>query len=295
MKKGIVIFAVGHHYYHMMAENLAASLIVNGARESGISICVICDDKKKFVNPQLFDDFVILKDDQYKRDGKVIFNDATVQVYDLSPYDITIKLDADTIFIAGRKPADLFEQLKDENLAIMNRGYCDLSEDRNYQGYSVWALESDIKKTHKLDDDAKLYKIFGEFLYFKKSKEAEKFFAYVKRVYTKSKVKCNAFSNGNFTDELAMQIACMILKQYPHQDNFTPILNKYLNLPKYIGLQTYQLPETFFGLSIGGNSISGFVKKQYNSLADHYFSKLGLKHPLKAIDKRHFLQERIKL
>lgn len=295
MKKGIVIYAIGHPFYYAMAENLATSLIVNGSKKSEISICAICDDKKKFVNPQLFDDFVVLTDDQYKRSGKVVFNDATISVFDLSPYDITIKLDADIIGLPGKNFADLFDQLKDENIAIMNRGYGDLLEDRNFQGYSVWAVESDIKKTHKLDDDSKCYKIYGEFLYFNKSKESEKFFGMVKSIYKKSKVKCNAFSNGNFTDELAFQIACMVLKQYPHKDNFTPILNKYLDLRQYVGLQPYQLPATFYGYSIGGNSISGFSKKQYNSLANHYFAQMGLSHPFHAIDKRHFLQERIKL
>lgn len=285
MKKGIVIYALGHQNYYLMAEALAASLRVNGASESGISIAIICDDDNKITYPSLFDDTVLLNSEAFMEEGKIVFNNATVMVYDLTPYDETIKLDADMIWIKGMSPAKLFEELKDIELTFSNRGHgWDI-------GNSVWTEEEDILSTYKLTKEAKLYKIYGEFLYFKRCANAKKYFKVVKDVYKRRRVKCRAFSNGSFTDELAFQIACMITNIYPHKDNFTPIYNMFLGYQHLVRKYPYQL-EGFYGYSIGGNATNDFTKANYETLANVYYKKLGLSRPYRVSNKRSFLPER---
>jgi hypothetical protein len=285
MTKGIVIYALGHENYYRMAENLAASLIANGSADSDIKICLICDDKSKLVYPHLFDDFVKLEAEKFTVNDKIVFNNATVLVYELSTYDVTIKLDADMIWIEGRKVSELFAELDKADITFSNRGF---GWDKQN---SVWAEEEDIKKAYKLSGDEKLYKIFGEFLYFKKTASNKKYFAKVNSVYKKPNVVCRGFSNGTMTDELAIQITCMLTSIYPHQDNYTPIFNGFLGMPNLNRKYPYELVG-FYGYSIGGNYTNDFVKDNYNILAKHYFAKLGLSNPYQVVDKRTFLPER---
>jgi hypothetical protein len=288
MKKGIVIYALGHTNYYRMAENLAASLVANGARDRGIRICIICDSKEKLVYPHLFDDFVLLDTDKFMQNGKVVFNNATVLVYELSPYATTIKLDADMIWIEGRNPSLLFNELNEVDITFSNRGY------GWNKGNSVWAHEHEIMKEYKLSKKDKLYKIYGEFLYFKKNKTIASYFKKVKEIYNSPKVFCHDFANGSMTDELAFQIACMLTKIYPHQDDFTPVYNRFLGYDNLLRKYPFEL-EGYYGYSIGGNITDAFQKNNYNILAKHYFAKLGLSNPYQVEDKRTFLPERMKL
>jgi len=287
-KRGFVIYALGHENYYRMAENLAASLLANGTRFDRISIGVICDDAAKLVYPNIFDDIIILGREKFTNANKVVFNNATILVYELSPYDVTIKLDADMIWIDGRNPTGLFDELKAVDITFSNRGY------GWSKGNSVWAHEHEIMREYKLSNADKLYKIYGEFLYFKKNRTVAAFFKKVKEIYNKPKVFCHEFANGNMTDELAFQIACMLLSVYPHQDNYTPVYNRFLGYNKLKRKYPYELTG-FYGYSVGGNFTDDFTKRNYNILAKHYFAKLGLLNPYQVVDKRTFLPERKKL
>ncbi len=288
MKKGFLIFALGHSNYYRMAEALAASLRVNGVDADGISIGLVCDSEAKILNPHLFSDILTLPWESFTETGKIVFNNATIRVYDLSPYDITIKLDADIIWIPGRRPGELFEDLADVDITFENRGH------GWGQRNSVWAKEIDLKETYNLHEGYKLYKIFGEFLYFKKTAGNRQFFQKAKQVYKRRKVKTTAsFANGAFTDELAFQVACMLTETYPHKDDYTPIYNSFLELKQFNRKYPYELAqEGFYGYSIGGNITGDFTKKNYDGLAKFYFTKLGLFNPYQVKNKRQFLPER---
>lgn len=288
MKKGIIIFAMGHQNYYYMAENLAASLIANGSRKDNIPIGLICDNKHKIRYSELFDDIILIEKEKFMEDGKVVFNNATVQVYDLSPYDITMKLDADMIWLNGRPVSKLFEQLKNVDLTFSNTGH------GWNQKKSEWASEADIKKAYKFKSNHKLYRIYGEFLYFKKSQKAAGYFEKVKEIYFNPLISCEEFANGNMTDELSFQLACMATKTYPHEDNFTPVYNHFLGLTEYARIHAYQLPGNFYGYSIGGSITSKWQKTMYDNHAKHYFKQLGLSMPYMACNKNTFLKERQK-
>ena len=293
MKKGILIFALGHDNYYHMAEVLAASLICNKRANDGISIAVICDDAEKFVHPSLFTQVITIPHSMFTVDGKIVFNHATTHVYELSPFDVTMKLDADIVWLPNRSPADLFHSLRDVNLTFENTGFAPLAEVKQ-EGF-VWANPLEVKKAYNLTGKEKAYSIFGEFLWFKKTEAIENFFELVCKVYDSPKVACSAFANGSFTDELAFQIASMITKRYPHIENFTPVFNIFLKKKNLLDRHAYQLPPNFYGYSIGGNQSTGWQKTQYNILAQSYFKTLGLFNPYQATNKKSFLPERLKL
>jgi hypothetical protein len=290
MEKGILIVAVGHPNYYRMAENLAASLRVNQSED--LPIQLICDDPGKVRYLQLFSICTKVEADQFTRDGKTVFNKLMVELYWLSAFKTTIKLDADMIWLPGRDPMELFKSLNNVDLAFMNRGHGALQKG---SGYSVWADEDEIRKVYKLGPDVRCYKIFGEFLYFRKNRQNERYFKLVRDIYSKRKVAAHGFSNDQFTDELAYQVACMQLEVYPHEENFTPVFNRFLGYLDKEFLYPYQLPSNFYAFSIGGNSSTRWAKTQYDILANHYFKKLGLQNPYHLEDKRSFLPERQKL
>jgi hypothetical protein len=278
--KGFLIYALGHRNYYHMAETLAASILFNAPQAR---IAIVCDEPDNIFQRQLFSDIICIEVQQ-----PMIFNNYTVQMYQHSPFEETIKLDADMIWLNGRNPMALFDQMETYDVHHMNRGH------GWGQGNSVWTDEEGLKEAYKVDESAKLYKIYGEFVYFKKSKVAEQYFKTVKSVYRKPKVKMTSgFANGTFTDELAYQIASM-LKDMEHIDNFTPVLNKYLGYKHLHHAWAYQLPETFYAYSIGGNETPSFMKDQYNILAKHYYHQLGLQNPYQVRDKRTWLPERKK-
>lgn len=280
MTKGFIIYALGHSNYYHMAETLAASLHFNS---QPACVALICDDKDKVQEPGLFDKII-----QIVTSDPLVFNDFTIQMYDHSPYDQTIKLDADMIWLNGRDPMDLFHDLERHDIMHMNRGH------GWEKGNSVWCEEEALRDAYGLTDDHKLYKIYGEFVYFRKCPLARKYFNQVRKVYSRPKVRMiDGFSNGTFTDELAYQIASMQVS-LEYIDNFTPILNKYLGYAHLEHTFAYQLPKNFYAYSIGGNQTPRFMKEQYNLLARHYYHQLGLTGPYQVKDKKTFLPERKK-
>lgn len=289
MKKGIVIFAIGHPNYYYMAENLAASLLSNGIKQAGISVCLICDNRRKIRYPDLFTDILLLKNEDFMVDEKIVFNNVTVKIYDLSPYDITMKLDADLIWLGGRPVDKLFNRLKDVDFTFSNFGH-----GWNKQ-LSPWTPEYELKSKYQFTDDHKLYRVFGEFIYFKKTSVTKKYFDKLKSVYENPKVTCQEFANGNMTDELAYQITCMQTEIYPHEDNYTPIFNSFLKIRELDTVYPYQLPDSYFAWSIGGNVTNKRTKDGYDTLAKHYFRINDLQGPYLASNKKSFLPEREKI
>lgn len=280
MSKGFIIYALGHRNYYHMAETLAASLVFNN-KEARITL--ICDEPGNVNYAHLFEDVKVIEVEQ-----PMVFNRYTVQMYDHSPYDETIKLDADMIWLNGRDPLVLFDQLSTYEIHHMNRG------NGWGKGNSVWCSEEALQTAYRLTDDQKLYKIYGEFVYFKKGSVARAYFRTVRQVFNRPKVKMfEGFANGTFTDELAYQIASM-KHHLSFIDNFTPVMNKYLGYPVHEKCFAYQLPETFHAYSIGGNATPRVMREQYNILATHYYHQLRLQNPYQVKDKKTFLPERKK-
>lgn len=277
--KGFIIYALGHRNYYHMAETLAASLRFNNP---AVNITLICDGGHTPL-VGLFDQVKVINTTE-----PLVFNQYTIRMYEHSPYDETIKLDADMIWLNGRDPMVLFDQLSAYDVHHMNRGH------GWGKGNSVWCAEEDLQTAYGFTEDDKLYKIYGEFVYFKKSPKAKAYFKSVKSIFNRPKVKMfEEFSNGTFTDELAYQIASM-QHELTFEDNFTPVMNKYLGYRNHERCFAYQLPDTFHAYSIGGNATPSVMREQYNILAKHYYSRMGLQNPYQVRDKKTFLPERKK-
>jgi hypothetical protein len=122
------------------------------------------------------------------------------QVYEASPYDYTIKLEAD-IFIP-RNIDYWWDVLKDRDVVVS-------TSIRNYKGEV-----SDCKFYRKFICDNNLPDTYNAITYFKKSDQANKFFSTVREIFEnweeiKTVLKCNR--NEPATTDFVYAIACHIL------------------------------------------------------------------------------------
>lgn len=276
MKKGILIFALGHDYYYQMAVALAASITHN---DPGLQICLVSDH---VILPEHEFLFTIVKkptDKSVTQKGEKQYIKAKLFMYDLSPFDETIALDADQILIAGKKLSPVFDELKDIKFTMSNHGTSEVSN---------WC---DIKEVLKLYGGKDYWSYHSEFVYFKKDPEVKKYFAAAIKIYEENKIKsATKFANANMADELAFMAASMVAGLYPHQMNWSPNFWYNSNLPlarKY----PYELTD-FLTYSVGGNQLPQYVQNNYNNLVAHYFYQLQLKNPFTVKNKKSFLPER---
>ena len=122
------------------------------------------------------------------------------QVYEASPYDETIKLEADMYI--PRSIEHWFDVMSQQDVVV-----CD--KIRNYKSEI-----SDVRMYRRLLDDNKLPNVYNAITYFKKSETAKQFFSIVRDVFEnwdeyKKILKCNP--NELATTDWAYSIACHII------------------------------------------------------------------------------------
>jgi len=275
MKRGILIYALGHPNYYQMAVVLAASIKVNDP----LPICLVTDNIIKAEHAHLFDSFMWPDEKSIMQNGDKQYIKSKLFMYAHSPFNETIFLDADQVMIKDRKLSGIFDELKDVDLTFSNTGLA---------GASVWA---DINEVQQLYGKRPFWNFHSELVYFKKKPAVREYFKAAVKVYEENKIKsATRFANANMADELAFQVAAIKTNIYPHKENWLPNFwydRDKKNNRKY----PFELTD-YITYSIGGNTIPQAVKNNYNTLAKYYFAKLGLSNPYQVIDKRSFLPER---
>lgn len=279
MDKGILLIAAGHYNYGKMAATLAATL---KATDKNIPVhLAYTDNAIKYLTEDektLFDSMSIIPPEYYIFNGQTKYIRCKMFMYQLSPFKSTIFLDVDMVWLS-RPVSELFNQLQDIDLTFSNHG----SENKT----SIWADVSKVKKAYNVESE-RFYNLHSEFVYFRKSMQVNKFFKVAQKVYDKLKVPATVFA-GAVPDELPFCIACMLLKLYPHADNFHPVL---WHNTKSVYLMPHQIAKQYYAISMGGNQNPSFFKTNYNLVASAAYSKLKLRNSYQWLDKKKFLAER---
>lgn len=282
-KRGILIIALGHPNYGRMALTLAASLryssklpIALAYEKSAISQIV------PFMNH--FDADIEIPEKFYHKKGHKEYIKAKTAIYKLSPFEGTIYLDADLIWLPKRPVDDLFEELKDQQLVIQSRGSVDLTQTDLPEKASFWC---DLEEYRKEYGGTKFYSFSSEFIYFKKSKENQKFFSDSMKIYDNLKIDHTIFSGG-IPDELVFNIAMLENGMENFKDTYTPI---YWEQAERRNLPANEMHQKYFGYSAGGHISSPIEKKFYDNLSQYYGNVTGV-HYFKIKDKRTYIPER---
>lgn len=279
--KGILILALGHPYYGKLALNLALSLKFS----SKLPIALACNTSAITHiqnNLGFFDHIIEVPEACYTRKGVYKeFIKAKTAIYKLSPFAETLYLDADMLWLP-KKPVDqIFSDLADVDLAIQSRGVTQITGD---QPKGFWCDLNEYKDAYGAD---KFYNLSSEFIYFKRSKENEKFFNDSIKIYDNLRLKHTIFSGG-IPDELVFNISMHQNEMEPYKEFYTPI---YWEQAERKNMPASQMHQEYYGYSAGGKLSSQIEKRFYDNLAQFYGTRSGV-HYFKLKDKMSYLAER---
>lgn len=271
---GIVILALGHPNYTEMAVNLAASIKANGAKTP---IALLHNGGYAALPPEkqaMFDRNIVVKEKYYER-GYV---QAKTHLYDISPYDKTLYLDADMITLIGVNFDPLIAELDGVPFTIMNEP----------AEYCIWAEVEDLREYCKSNNP--LHIMYSELMYFEKGEATKAYFQEVKKSHKEITFQKRAFAGG-VADELAFIAASLKTGMMPHKPNWKPVFWHFRD-KQHRHLQAHQLNKLYYGYSAGGNYTDKVTKFNYDTLALHYSQVMKIGQPYKLADKRSYLKER---
>ena len=287
--KGVLILALGHAYYGRLAAQLAMSIKSN-TPEVSISVVKTANSLNHCTAEYLkyFDNIIDCPKEYYTNNkGFDDFIKCKIHIYDLTPYDKTIYLDADIIWLHNRNINDLFEELNEAEFTIQNRGAFELGKGKLEDKTSWWCNVNDILPAYNVKNGI-YYSLSSEFIYIKKATNVKKYFDKCKWVYDNIKIKHTKFAGG-IPDELIFSIAMILCDYYPHKTYYVPIYWEQAEKRRLIGAELNNL---FYGFSLGGKIVGDREKKIYNDIVQKYCNQNGLKHYFQAKDKVQWLPDR---
>lgn len=304
--RGVLLIALGAPEYGQMAANLAASIRYS---DPDVPIHIVHTQSSlshlSDAHRALFSSFAVCPEECYVRrgtggEGRIAGNEgrgtgdekvsteyikAKTHLYDLTPYDETLFLDADMYMLPATRMSDVLSQLSAAcDYTMENRGYADLSlpESMLDPDYSCWVNILDVKKHYQTT--GRFYHLHSEFVFFKKNEANRKFFETVREVYDTRPVAWTVF-DGAVPDEYAYDIASCITGHYPHRDQYIAIywhgMDGRLDWNK-------EVIKNYIGFSLGGNYIPDWIAAKVNAYKQLFRRALRLPHLFHVAPKRRW-------
>lgn len=250
--QGVMLICFGKRGYSYAAYNLALSIKYYNHK---INITLYHDDQTltHISNHDVFDQKILLSDDQIYRDGVIDPCYIKTHLYDFCPYDQTLYLDVDALCFKDLQP--LFDELKDCNYMVDVYDSHTIDKGRDFPSM-IWAWCDDIWKHFNLNQDSILPATNSSIQFFRKGLECEKLWLQVDENY-RNKIpleKLRTNWGGTQPDELYLNVAMAQLgwKQYP----------RYIFLgDKHSKLSLLEIESQFYILSIYGGR--GYTKLVY--------------------------------
>lgn len=269
--KGILTIAIGSHFYGHLAEALAKSV----RKHSTIPISVIADEDglTGIANPKLFDQIIEPKFVHYL--DNYVFNPFKLKtyIYDYSPYEETLYIDADNIFI---KPLDtLFDTLEGSDFQIHEvKRWTKENWDRCAM---VWAKNvgvsiQDIIDIYECGDDATYPEYNSSFVWFKKNPKNAEYFGYVKGYYLDRRTKYKAVGKC-YPDELAWNITSAKMNHFGKISGFKPIYHTWESSKKERVPPVAEIMKDYWLLGMAGGYHTPQLVRVYEKLSGAKFDR----------------------
>lgn len=187
--RGVLIVACGHWQYMRYAAALALSLKMNS--KDGVKIAVATDNRDSLNHigtgyRGLFEHIIDVPDEAVNHSGRKQYQKAKTWIYDLSPFDKTLFLDADSLILPGQDVNKLFEEFEGLDFTIHNHNSFDfgaMQYAHNSHQYTLWADAQQIKDALGLKDQVCTV-ANSTLIYFNRSKTAKAVFEAAKRYYS---------------------------------------------------------------------------------------------------------------
>lgn len=215
---------------------------------------------------------------------------AKLHMYELSPWEHTLFLDADNIWLpGGPKPSQVMNSLAKEKFTIQNRGVLHMGPEQLPSETSLWADVNEIRDVYGLEGK-NYFEIHSEFVFFRKLKAVEAMFTKAVQVHDNLKVKSFVFGGG-IPDELPMAIAMAKTGIEPHETPYTPTYWEVVE-KKMLHKNPSEMFSHYCCYSTGGSTHSFFMTDFYNAQVRHIFYKEGIEYPYLLQDKTVFSPDR---
>jgi hypothetical protein len=298
MSRGVLIIATGHTNYYRMALNLAVSLkTVNRSTK----IALACTENiQKIITmgeSSFFDESIIIKESDLIVNGKLEHPTAKVMMYNLSPFDETIYIDADSLWLPKNKIEDLFALVEKNQVAFQSVHLHDLNTEWN----CLWTAQdggintgiADIKNHYGLKKGT-IHEMQSSFMYFKKGKKAEKFFKDAEDFYRNRPIFFHIWSGG-MPDELAFNVSSAInqTKVTPHP--LTPVYFADYDPNRYLmGRRRNEIFNDYYIVSMAGNQSPKSMVDMYDDVITeaYMYNQTRVRFAWKWQNKRQFSAER---
>ncbi len=270
--RGIVIIALGNPQYGKMAANLAASIRYSDREVnihlvySGVSISHLTDKHKN-----LFTSMAECPEQLMTKNGKANYVMPKACIYELSPYDETLMIDADMIWFAQKKASAFMEDLSAVDFAIQSRGFTNLDTGTTEGKYTHWIDVEQAQEAYGIKGI--FYKMSSEVVWFKKSAATKKLFAKIKQIFINPKVKPSIDFAGDLPDEYAYNIACNLLGFEPRKPNEVFVFWNFLDNRR---TPWNEIISNYYGYSLGGNNLEKSTIEKYTQMAKAHANALGL-------------------
>ncbi len=288
-EKGIITIAIKHPYYGKMAHNLCGSF---KAENPGVPFAVIADEKAlSHLATWQKDIFDVIIPYEYSIENPFA---AKFKLFELSPFQGTVFVDADTAWLPGTKFEDLLKLISpDCDYTGITEGHYNVHENNLNKGYPEWADSAHVLETFMIDG---FYQWRSEFIYFKKCDEVKMMFTLLNDPEFNEqikKLKAVVDFAGTIADELYFNIACAVSSIVPHKYKWTPIYWSKMHKNKVNPIRQ-MISSGFYLLSCGSNYVSGGEKRFYGGICSNAFKKIGRQHVFELTSKSEILTERKK-
>lgn len=285
MTRGVILVAVGHPFYGNYAHNLAMS--IKAVTPDVPVVCLTDGEGTRHLNNPVFDSLIQIDKAHIKTNGLDDYLKAKLYIYDYSPFDETIYIDADVLWTPRKKITDLFDTLKDVNFTIGNHSKIDIKEAK--KGFIHWTDPKNIRDILGIKEGM-LYNLSSEFIYFKKGDEIKLLFDIAKDFHEDPRIDYTRFGTG-VPDELSFEIAILKTGIYPHTSPFLPFYWEHCQKKSW---EPFQIYDYFYGISLGGNTIDFRSQTTYDNLGKSIARKFNRLF-FTCKNKKSFLSERSKI
>lgn len=278
MSKGYLILAHGRTgRYYQFAANLAASMKAQGVE---FPICLLTDQAKPPLSPAhlaVFDQRITIKKEDYLgRKIAIPFYTKTL-VYNYSPFDATIYLDADGW--ATSNPDKLFTKFKGRSFQTQVRGVWDFHTCK--ASTVIWSDPQKLYARYNLPHDRPFVEHNSSLIYFEKCDLAKDIFRLAEYFYsTEFVTDYNHQGFFHYPDELAFSAATMAANHRPQKEK--PIWFKNRNSGwDWPTLKENREKYCFFGLYGANGYTHPKIWDAYKKDLSHFHQHRGQPPPFK--------------
>lgn len=289
---GILLIALGHPQYGNMAANAAASIRM---ADKDVPIHLVYHGNSiSHLTPQhkaLFTSMAVCPDKYITHNGQRNYLRAKTCMYALSPFTETLFLDVDLLWFGNKSITGLMQQLSAVDFTMQCRGYYDYTTGTQHGNYTHWCDVAAAQQTYSLTGN--IYQLSSEVVWFRKTKQMQKYFALVRKIFDNPGVPLSLPFMGGVADELAFNIAACIMGLQPRR---TPDVFFYWEqMDKKAGTAWPQVLQQYHGYSVGGNNATPAVLHNYEQMARAHAQALRLPYHFKLYPKKQWDKQRIKL